>query len=293
MPTGEPGSPEVRAKMMSWVAWCSPELKRFCPLMHPLVAVGAPPWSRGTWRRSRGSGSVRPKARRRVPSRKPGIHSAFCASVPKSRIISTVGKLPTIELSFCRSLCSPRPLVARCSRMIAISRLLASRPPNSAGSARRSQPAASARRRISREQRPPTPCGARRRSRSRCGPTRGGGRRSARCRPAPGAARSRASMKSSSASSVAWMSAGMSKSIFLNIRTARTRPGHAARRVEPTGTGSASVRREVRSQCVHSEQGDGPASGRPPPWWRAARPRPRAVPAPARRAGRARRARRC
>ena len=36
--------------------------------------------------------------------------------------------------------------------MIAISRLLASWPPYSAGSARRSQPAASARRRISREQ---------------------------------------------------------------------------------------------------------------------------------------------
>ena len=32
MPTGEPGSPEVRAKMMSWVAWFSPELKRLCPL---------------------------------------------------------------------------------------------------------------------------------------------------------------------------------------------------------------------------------------------------------------------
>ena len=46
-----------------------------------------------------------------------------CSSVPKSRIMSTVGKLPTIELSFCRSLCSPRPLAARCSRMIAISRL--------------------------------------------------------------------------------------------------------------------------------------------------------------------------
>ena len=46
-----------------------------------------------------------------MPSRKPGIHSARCSSVPKSRIISTVGKLPTIELSFCRSLCSPSPFV--------------------------------------------------------------------------------------------------------------------------------------------------------------------------------------
>ena len=151
MPTGEPGSPDVRAKMMSWVAWCSPELKRLCPLSTHSSPSGTAVVSRNVasepW-----FGSVSPKASRRVPSRKPGIHSAFCASVPKSRIISTVGKLPTIELSFCRSLCSPRPLWARCSRMIAISRLLASRPPNSAGSARRSQPAASARRRISPQQ---------------------------------------------------------------------------------------------------------------------------------------------
>ena len=40
MPTGEPGSPDVRANTMSCVAWCSPELNRFVPLMHPLVAVG-------------------------------------------------------------------------------------------------------------------------------------------------------------------------------------------------------------------------------------------------------------
>ena len=74
MPTGEPGSPEVRAKMMSWVAWCRPELNRFMPLMthsSPSATavvsrnVASDPWF----------GSVRPKARRRVPSRKPGIHS--------------------------------------------------------------------------------------------------------------------------------------------------------------------------------------------------------------------------
>ena len=32
MPIGSPGSPDVRAKMMSWVAWCSPEFHRFMPL---------------------------------------------------------------------------------------------------------------------------------------------------------------------------------------------------------------------------------------------------------------------
>ena len=33
MPTGEPGSPDVRANTMSCVAWCSPELNRFVPLI--------------------------------------------------------------------------------------------------------------------------------------------------------------------------------------------------------------------------------------------------------------------
>ena len=33
MPIGSPGSPDVRAKMMSWVAWCSPEFNRFMPLI--------------------------------------------------------------------------------------------------------------------------------------------------------------------------------------------------------------------------------------------------------------------
>ena len=33
MPSGEPGSPDVRANTMSCVAWCSPELNRFVPLM--------------------------------------------------------------------------------------------------------------------------------------------------------------------------------------------------------------------------------------------------------------------
>jgi hypothetical protein len=33
IPLGLPGSPEVRAKMMSWVAWWRPEFHRFMPLM--------------------------------------------------------------------------------------------------------------------------------------------------------------------------------------------------------------------------------------------------------------------
>src|SRR6185312_6317932 len=45
-------------------------------------------------------GSVRPKARRTMPSSIPGSSVFFCSSVPKSRIISTCGKLPTTEVSF-------------------------------------------------------------------------------------------------------------------------------------------------------------------------------------------------
>ena len=76
IPNGEPGSPDVLAKMMSWVAWCSPELNRFLPLIthsSPSATavvsrkVASDPWF----------GSVSPKARRRVPSRKPGIQSAY------------------------------------------------------------------------------------------------------------------------------------------------------------------------------------------------------------------------
>ena len=182
IPSGLPGSPEVRANTMSWVAWCRPELNRLAPLItHSSPSrtavvsryVASLPWF----------GSVRPKARRRVPSRKPGIHSATCSGVPKSRIISTVGKLPTIELSFCRSLWSPRPLVARCSRMIAISRLRRVAPAE-LGRQGEAQPAGGvgAAAHLARAA-PPTPAAARRRCRSRSAPTRGGGRRSGCCRP--------------------------------------------------------------------------------------------------------------
>ena len=77
----------------------------------------------------------------------------------------------------------------------------------------RSQPAASARRRISREQLLPLLARARRRSRSRCARTRGGGRRSGCCRPAARSGLISRSMNASSSSSVAWMSAGISKSM--------------------------------------------------------------------------------
>ena len=74
--------------------------------------------------------------------------------------------------------------MARCSRMIAISRLLASRPPNSGGQ-REPQPAGGVGPAAHlAEQLLPLLRGARRRSRSRCGRTRGGGRRSGCCRPA-------------------------------------------------------------------------------------------------------------
>ena len=40
MPTGAPGSPDVRAKTMSWVAWCRPGVEPLLPVDDPLVAVG-------------------------------------------------------------------------------------------------------------------------------------------------------------------------------------------------------------------------------------------------------------
>src|SRR5712671_6762971 len=40
----------------------------------------------------------------------------------------TSGRLPTIECSFCRSLCRPSPLEAKCSRITAIQRLEPSPP---------------------------------------------------------------------------------------------------------------------------------------------------------------------
>ena len=212
MPTGEPGSPDVRAKMMSWVAWCRPELKRLWPLRtHSSPSrtavvsrkVASEPWF----------GSVSPNARRRVPSRKPGIHSAFCASVPKSRIISTVGKLPTIELSFCRSLWRPEALVGEvladdrhlevagvaAAELRPAGRGAASRPRRRAGASRRAAPPSRAR---------GTPSFSK--------SVRAHSRRWSKNRSLSSWAWSGAiscSMNASSSSRVAWMSVGMSKSI--------------------------------------------------------------------------------
>src|SRR3984893_8183800 len=109
MPTGEPGTPDVRANTMSWVAWCRPELKRFVPLIThsspSCVAVvsryvASEPWL----------GSVSPNASRRVPSRNPGIHSARWSSVPKSRIIRTVGQFPDDRVFVRQIVVQPEPL---------------------------------------------------------------------------------------------------------------------------------------------------------------------------------------
>ena len=71
------------------------------------------------------SGSVMPKAKPSPamrPGRRPTRPSALrCRSVI---ISSRPTLLPTIECSFWRSLCRPRPLRARCSRMMAMPRLV-------------------------------------------------------------------------------------------------------------------------------------------------------------------------
>ena len=75
--------------------------------------------------------------------------SLFWASMPLCQSISSGREFPTIDDSFCRSLCKPRPLAARCSRITAVPRFVPLEPPSSVGSASRNRPAASARRRIS------------------------------------------------------------------------------------------------------------------------------------------------
>ena len=128
MPSARPSSPEVRAKIMSCVAVCMPLLKRFLPLITQSSPsrtafvsshVASEPWF----------GSVSPKATRVLPVNMPSRNSFFCSSLPKRSHIMIVGKLPTIDDSFCRSLCRPSPFAARCSRMIAIARFVPSRPP--------------------------------------------------------------------------------------------------------------------------------------------------------------------
>ncbi|MNT03677.1 hypothetical protein D3C72_1382240 [compost metagenome] len=152
MPRASPSRPLVRANSTQWVAVCMPVVHIFSPSMRK----PARPWrASGTarvamWVASEPCcGSVRPKVRRTRSSSMPWMSSSHCAGVPKSRMASTKGLLATIECSFCKSLCRPRPRAAKCSRITAIQRLLPSRPPNAAGNAKRRWPARSARRRAS------------------------------------------------------------------------------------------------------------------------------------------------
>jgi len=96
MPWACPGSPEVRAKIRSWVARCTPVFQRLRPLMiQPSPSgsarvssqVASDPWL----------GSVNPNAIERSPVIIGSIHSCFCCSVPNRSIMITCGKLPTIE----------------------------------------------------------------------------------------------------------------------------------------------------------------------------------------------------
>ena len=132
MPAASPSSPLVRAKTKSWVALWTPVFHIFSPLMthsspsrsaRVSIQVASEPWL----------GSVRPKAMPALPSSILGIHSSCWASEPYFSIISTVGKFPTMELSFCRSLNRPSPLAARCSRITAMSKFDPPLPPKRSG----------------------------------------------------------------------------------------------------------------------------------------------------------------
>ncbi len=136
IPSPSPGLPDVRAMIMSYCALWMPVFHVFSPL----ITHSSP--SRSAWVSIHVAsepccGSVIPKAKPLRPATRSSIHSFFCSSVPYSIIRIRPTWLPTIECSFCRSLCSPRPLVARCSRMIAIPRLLPSLPPYSLGNGQR------------------------------------------------------------------------------------------------------------------------------------------------------------
>ena len=124
MPSPSPALPLVRAKIRQCLARWMPVFHVFSPLMtHSSPSrtavvsmhVASEPCS----------GSVMPKVKPPVPSSMCGIHSAFCSSVPWWSMSRRPTLLPTMLDSFCRSLWRPRPLRARCSRMIAIPRLRA------------------------------------------------------------------------------------------------------------------------------------------------------------------------
>ena len=65
-------------------------------------------------------GSVRPKPVRILPPSSFSASRSYWALVANSLNIRMKGLLPTIECSVCRSLCRPRPLAARCSRITAM-----------------------------------------------------------------------------------------------------------------------------------------------------------------------------
>ena len=133
MPWPSPGPPEVLARIMSLCARWIPVFHVFSPLMtqpSPSRTALVSMWVAS----DPCSGSVIPKANPRVPSSRWGTHSAFCSSLPYSSISSRPTLLPTMECSFWRSLCSPRPRAARCSRMTAMPRLVPFLPPSSADS---------------------------------------------------------------------------------------------------------------------------------------------------------------
>jgi hypothetical protein len=132
MPRAWPGSPDVRAKIKSCVARCTPVLNRLEPLItHSspscLALVSSQVASEPC------CGSVRPKAIERSPVISASDQTRRCPSVPNRSIMITCGKFPTIEDSFCKSLCRPSPLCAKYSRMTAMSTLEPSRPPSEAG----------------------------------------------------------------------------------------------------------------------------------------------------------------
>ena len=148
IPFASPSAPSVRQKVAQCVATCIPVVHIFAPLIRQpstpsrasrtarvSMCVASLPWS----------GSVRPKAVRRLPSKPPRMNSCFCASlIANCSNISTKGKLPTMLCSFWRSLWRPSPFAAKCSRITAIHRLLPSLPPYFFGAEKRQWPAASA-----------------------------------------------------------------------------------------------------------------------------------------------------
>ena len=197
MPSGEPGSPDVRAKMMSWVAWCRPELKRLCPLS----THSSPSCDRGRLE-ERG---VRPVVRLGEAEGQPAgaveeaghplgllrvgaevAHHQHRREVADDRAL-VLQVVVQAEALVGEVLADDRHLEVA---GVAAAELGREREPQPAGGV--GPPAHLAR------AAPPSRPAARRRARSRCGPTRAGGRRTARCRPAPASGAISCSMKASS-----------------------------------------------------------------------------------------------